>query len=1052
MSSNVLLEDDLCKLQPLNETAVFNCIKNRFNKGLIYTYSGPALIGVNPMRPIAIYGKDFIERYNRSQNVRELPPHVYAVAEQAYQILVNQQRSASIIVSGESGSGKTVSCRYLLEYFASVIPFSHHEILGKSVIEQHLLSTGLILESFGNASTLRNANSSRFGKYIRVQLDESLKICGARVDTYLLEKTRVIAHAFGEKTFHIFYQLCAGGTQEQRSRYFLTGLTRENFYYTVRDQYRYRCEFSSSLSLHEKTIEDEESDFENTISALRALNVGEDLQEDLFRILAGILYLGQIFPEEKFGKSFVVTGPGSRFFKLLFFEINTVSKAAELLGVAPAHLAKLLQNKKIVAFRDTIYSPITRRESEQLRDCLSKDIYKRLFDWLVYRINSLFSENEIFTIGILDIYGFEKFEENSLEQLCINYANEKLQQLFVSVVFKVEQQVYFEEGIDWSFIKYADNHECIEMMEGSPGVFSLLSEQCFLNRTCSDEKAFTERLYNTFKANPYFLGEKSGASSRLFTIRHYAMDVSYSTAQFMEKNMDHLGFEYVELMRSSRYEFVRNLFLENSLTTLIDALSKTESHFVRCLKPNACQSGVFVNEERKRKVIDKNNSKFTLFDGAMVLQQLHASGIVDAVRIAQASYPYKYMYSDFIKKYSILIGPSDPRATLRETVEAALSRLFSPLCTDVQFGRTMVFLRTQKISSLDLLISEKREFSSTCIQSFLRFFLRKESKKVILLLIKLYIVRLILFPNIYKKNLVRACVQLQTFFRGLLARGNYKAVTGTLAVCQTCASSTAAAPVKDYNKICESLSEARPISIHEEKLYDDVLHLVTDGLPDSKFESHGSSALKYFAERDQAGSTRIVFQGQSVVVTVTSSASSPHTLYLNLCGLAKEDFHKVNVVLTNQPTSEFLNSFLISSQIKMISKSLKAHQQSSFGSKVCDSLSSEDEDPAALDKLDDYNSLNISESWNWTPSKLLPSGKFWIIEDYNTQKKTQQRPLNYYRYSAKSAEQLDKEIEYDVDDEDLAWLAEVNVQREREGLGKVTPQMFEYAIDRLEKG
>ncbi|XP_063931559.1 uncharacterized protein LOC135143600 isoform X2 [Zophobas morio] len=645
MSSNVLLEDDLCKLQPLNETAVFNCIKNRFNKGLIYTYSGPALIGVNPMRPIAIYGKDFIERYNRSQNVRELPPHVYAVAEQAYQILVNQQRSASIIVSGESGSGKTVSCRYLLEYFASVIPFSHHEILGKSVIEQHLLSTGLILESFGNASTLRNANSSRFGKYIRVQLDESLKICGARVDTYLLEKTRVIAHAFGEKTFHIFYQLCAGGTQEQRSRYFLTGLTRENFYYTVRDQYRYRCEFSSSkclsrrdtqrtdknhkipffkerratnlnfLSLHEKTIEDEESDFENTISALRALNVGEDLQEDLFRILAGILYLGQIFPEEKFGKSFVVTGPGS-----------SVSKAAELLGVAPAHLAKLLQNKKIVAFRDTIYSPITRRESEQLRDCLSKDIYKRLFDWLVYRINSLFSENEIFTIGILDIYGFEKFEENSLEQLCINYANEKLQQLFVSVVFKVEQQVYFEEGIDWSFIKYADNHECIEMMEGSPGVFSLLSEQCFLNRTCSDEKAFTERLYNTFKANPYFLGEKSGASSRLFTIRHYAMDVSYSTAQFMEKNMDHLGFEYVELMRSSRYEFVRNLFLEcdegikkttvtlsfkNSLTTLIDALSKTESHFVRCLKPNACQSGVFVNEERKRKVIDKNNSKFT---------------------------------------------------------------------------------------------------------------------------------------------------------------------------------------------------------------------------------------------------------------------------------------------------------------------------------------------------------------------------------------------------------------------------------------------------------
>jgi hypothetical protein len=185
------------------------------------------------------------------------------------------------------------------------------------------------------------------------------------------------------------------------------------------------------------------------------------------------------------------------------------------------------------------------------------------------------------------------------------------------------------------------------------------------------------------------------------------------------------------------------------------------------------------------------------------------------------------------------------------------------------------------------------------------------------------------------------------------------------------ASSTAAAPVKDYNKICESLSEARPISIHEEKLYDDVLHLVTDGLPDSKFESHGSSALKYFAERDQAGSTRIVFQGQSVVVTVTSSASSPHTLYLNLCGLAKEDFHKVNVVLTNQPTSEFLNSFLISSQIKMISKSLKAHQQSSFGSKVCDSLSSEDEDPAALDKLDDYNSLNISESWNWTVSDSL---------------------------------------------------------------------------------
>ncbi|XP_018586871.1 unconventional myosin-XIX isoform X2 [Scleropages formosus] len=632
--------DDLTKVSPVTPSTVLKCLQARYSAKVFYTHAGCTLVALNPFQPIPhLYSLDVMKEYHCAPQPQEFKPHIFIVAEEAYRNVQGQVEptNQSLVVSGESGAGKTWTSRCLMKYYATIAAPSSSQKCQDTVerIERRVLDSNPIMEAFGNASTLRNNNSSRFGKYIQLQLDRSQLLVGASVQTYLLEKTRVAFQAANERNFHIFYQMMKGATEEQRL------------------EWKMQCDRQFNwLPNADKTLE--EDCFQETKHALEHLGIDVDVQGQIFRILAGLLNLGNVI--------FCPSDDESQPCKLKEQSRGFLQNTADLLGVPSEELEACLRLRSLRAGKQSVVlKPCSQAECSVRRDCLAKLIYAHVFDWLVACINkSMCADTSRWCnfIGLLDVYGFECFTSNNLEQLCINYANEKLQQHFVAHYLKAQQEDYVSEGLAWSFIQYQDNQSCLDLIEGSPaGVFSLLNEECRLNRP-SDAKQFRMRLEKELSSNACVSWDKFSRQPD-FTVLHYAGKVSYQIEGMMEKNKDPVPPELVHLLQQSQDSLLQSFFTEhstedssgrgpskvvtvvskfkNSLESLMKILHSTTPHYTRCIKPNPdCRPLTFKKEE--------------------VINQLEACGIVETINISAAGFPIRIPYLCFLQRYGLIVN------------------------------------------------------------------------------------------------------------------------------------------------------------------------------------------------------------------------------------------------------------------------------------------------------------------------------------------------------------------------------------------------------------
>ncbi|XP_030041845.1 unconventional myosin-XIX [Microcaecilia unicolor] len=636
------LFDDLTKVNPVTTTTVLKCLQARYATEVFYTNAGCTLVAVNPFQPIFyLYSPELMREYHMAPRPRELKPHIFTEAEQAYRNVQSQIEpvNQSIIVSGESGAGKTWTSRCLMKFYATIAAAaaSSSQMDNDTVerIERRVLDSNPVMEAFGNACTLRNNNSSRFGKYIQLQLDGTQLLTGASVQTYLLEKTRVTHQAPCERNFHIFYQITKGASKDERQEWNLP--ERTDFFW---------------LPNYERNLE--EDCFEITKDAMLHLGIENATQNNVFKILSGLLHMGNI----QFSDSVDESQPCD----LQDNAKDFIKTATSLLGVSEEELLEKLRIRTIMAGKQqqVFKKPCSRAECGMRRDCLAKVIYARLFDWLVTVINrSICADSSGWTnfIGLLDVYGFESFPVNNLEQLCINYANEKLQQHFVAHYLKAQQEEYAAEGLAWSFISYQDNQSCVDLIEGSPAsIFSLLNEECRLNRS-SNASQFQARLEKALSSNPCISRDKFSKTPH-FIVSHYAGRVSYQIEEMVEKNKDPIPAELIQLLQDSKDCLLQQLFpvekeqpdnkssnrasvvtvvskFKGSLDRLMHILNSTTPCYIRCIKPNMdCQAMTFKKEE--------------------VLSQLEACGIVETINISAAGFPIRIPFQNFIERYQLL--------------------------------------------------------------------------------------------------------------------------------------------------------------------------------------------------------------------------------------------------------------------------------------------------------------------------------------------------------------------------------------------------------------
>uniref|UniRef100_A0A3Q2DSM4 Methyl-CpG binding domain protein 3b n=1 Tax=Cyprinodon variegatus TaxID=28743 RepID=A0A3Q2DSM4_CYPVA len=527
-------ENDLTALSFLHEPAVLHNLRVRFlDYSSIYTYCGIVLVAINPYDQLPIYGEEVIDAYS-GQDMADMEPHIFSVAEEAYRTMIREERNQSIIISGESGSGKTVSAKFTMRYFAVVGGAAQ-----QTSVEERVLASNPIMESIGNAKTTRNDNSSRFGKYIEIGFGRKGDIIRANMRTYLLEKSRVVFQASSERNYHIFYQLCAAREQpEMRS---LKLEPPEYFRYTKQ---------GGEMQIPGT---DDLSDLERTRNAFTILGVQPEQQMELFRILSAVLHLGNVNIQAS-GRS------SDRSY--IDAEDRSLAVFSKLLGVERAQMAHWLCSRRLAVGGEMLVKPMTGQQALEARDALAKHIYGQLFTWTVRRLNSALQSQKGKAksfIGVLDIYGFETFDQNSFEQFCINYANEKLQQQFNRHVFHLEQEEYVREELAWNRIEFSDNQECISLIEGPLGIFDLLDEECRMPKG-SDEN-WARKLYDhhlTSKPNPHF--QKPRMTNNAFIVFHFADTVQYECSGFLDKNRDTVFEELINILKASQVDLVAELF------------------------------------------------------------------------------------------------------------------------------------------------------------------------------------------------------------------------------------------------------------------------------------------------------------------------------------------------------------------------------------------------------------------------------------------------------------------------------------------------------------
>ncbi|KAF8678522.1 hypothetical protein HU200_046276 [Digitaria exilis] len=688
--------DDMTRLSYLHEPGVLDNLAVRYAKNIIYTYTGNILIAINPFQRLPnLVDTRTMEKY-KGANLGDLDPHVFAIADVSYRQMINEGKSNSILVSGESGAGKTETTKLLMRYLAFL---GGRSGTGERTVEQQVLESNPVLEAFGNAKTVRNNNSSRFGKFVEIQFDKSGKISGAAIRTYLLERSRVCQINSPERNYHCFYFLCAAPS-EDRKKYKLGDPS--SFHY-----------LNQSACIKVDGINDAE-EYLATRKAMDTVGITEQEQEAIFRIVAAVLHLGNInFAKGKEVDSSIVKDDKSR------FHLNT---AGELLMCDCGKLENALINREINTPEGVITTSVGPNSATISRDGLAKQIYSRLFDWLVNRINASIGQdpdsNKL--IGVLDIYGFESFKTNSFEQLCINFTNEKLQQHFNQNVFKMEQEEYTREQINWSYIEFVDNQDVLDLIEKKPGgIIALLDEACMFPK--STHETLSQKLYEKFKNHKRFTKPK--LSRTAFTIQHYAGDVTYQSDQFLDKNKDYVVAEHQELLNASKCSFVSGLFppateentksSKSSIATrfkmqlheLMETLSSTEPHYIRCIKPNSVL-------------------KPAIFENTNVLQQLRCSGVLEAIRISCAGYPTRKLFHDFLHRFRVL-APEILKE--RNDEKVACQKILDKIgLQGYQIGRTKVFLRAGQMAELDARRTEMRNNAARGVQSQYRTHVARE--------------------------------------------------------------------------------------------------------------------------------------------------------------------------------------------------------------------------------------------------------------------------------------------------------------------------------------
>ncbi|XP_068461753.1 myosin-8-like [Phaseolus vulgaris] len=750
--------EDMTRLAYLHEPGVLQNLKVRYSENEIYTYTGNILIAVNPFQRLPHLSETSTMAKYKGAAFGEQSPHPFAIASSAYSKMINEERSQSILVSGESGAGKTESTKMLMHYLAFLGGRAATE--GRSV-EQQVLESNPVLEAFGNAKTVRNNNSSRFGKFVEIQFDQKGRISGAAIRTYLLERSRVCQVSDPERNYHCFYMLCAA-PKEDSGKYKL-GDPRK-FHYLNQSN----CIELDGL--------DDSKEYLATKRAMEVVGISSDEQDAIFRIVAAVLHLGNIEFIKGAEEELDSSQPKD---EKSFYHLKI---AAELLMCDEKSLEDSFCKRVMVTRGDTITKSLDPNSAALSRDALAKIVYSRLFDWIVCKINNTIGQdpesNKL--IGVLDIYGFESFKTNSFEQFCINLTNEKLQQHFNQHVFKMEQEEYTKEEIDWSYIEFVDNQDVLDLIEKKPGgVIALLDEACMFPR--STHETFAEKLYQTFRDNKRF--SKPKLSRTDFTINHYAGDVTYQTDFFLDKNKDYVVPEHAALLSASKCPFVSGLFpplpeettkstkfssiatqFKLQLQSLLETLNATEPHYIRCVKPN-------------------NLLKPGIFENSNVLQQLRCGGVMEAIRISCAGYPTRKNFDEFVQRFTILeplvlkACPDEMTACKRLLDRASLK--------DYQIGKTKVFLRAGQMAELDACRAEVLGKSASVIQRKVRTFLCRK-RYVILQLSAIELQR------VAKGQLARhqfeclrreaASMKIQKDFRMYISRNAYK-TTYASAIC-----------------------------------------------------------------------------------------------------------------------------------------------------------------------------------------------------------------------------------------------------------------------------
>ncbi|XP_034442061.1 myosin-9-like isoform X2 [Hippoglossus hippoglossus] len=703
--------EDMAELTCLNEASVLHNLKERYYSGLIYTYSGLFCVVINPYKYLPIYTDDIVNMY-KGKKRHEMPPHIYAITDTAYRSMMQDREDQSILCTGESGAGKTENTKKVIQYLAHVASSvkskkdQGNAVLSHGELEKQLLQANPILEAFGNAKTVKNDNSSRFGKFIRINFDVNGYIVGANIETYLLEKSRAIRQAKEERSFHVFYYMLSGAGEKLRTELCLE------------DYSKYRFMSNGNVTIPGQQDKDM---FTETMDAFGIMSVPEEERTGLLKVVSAVLQLGNMtFKKERHSDQASMP------------DDTAAQKVCHLLSINVTDFTRAILTPRIKVGRDYVQKAQTQEQAEFAVEALAKASYERMFRWLVMRINKALDKTKrqgASFIGILDIAGFEIFELNSFEQLCINYTNEKLQQLFNHTMFILEQEEYQREGIEWSFIDFGlDLQPCIDLIEkhaGPPGILALLDEECWFPK--ATDKSFVEKVVQEQGTHPKFQKPKKLKDDADFCVMHYAGKVDYKANEWLLKNMDPLNECVASLLNQSTDKFTADLWRDvdrivgldkvagmsdsihgalktrkgmfrtvgqlykEQLSNLMTTLRNTNPNFVRCIIPN---------HEKKAGKLESH----------LVLDQLRCNGVLEGIRICRQGFPNRIVFQEFRQRYEILTPSAIPKGFMDGKQACVLMVKALELDPNLfRIGQSKVFFRAGVLAHLE----EERDIKIT---------------------------------------------------------------------------------------------------------------------------------------------------------------------------------------------------------------------------------------------------------------------------------------------------------------------------------------------------